>query len=303
MLSTVPVFFQKLREKSFDFVCFSATTLYQYNKMIPFARIAKDTGHKTLLGGCWCRLDNPVDEDVFGAVCRGDGESLPDFLLNWDTRLFKAPMIHRDLNTLPIPDYELFKDIPFVRGLPFLDGKKTLPYISSRGCPFKCAFCEVRKLTFPRARTKVERDLRELSDRYKPDIFYIGDAQLPYWSKRWRSSWGNFRFPFVGAIRADIEPDMLLWMIDRGLKGTLFGIEAGDEKYRNRVLKKGITDDQIWRTIGVLEKYSVSFIATFMFDIPGEKFIHKTVTAEMAEKIGTARSIYFHYEDRIPWRP
>jgi hypothetical protein len=69
------------------------------------------------------------------------------------------------------------------------------------------------------------------------------------------------------------------------------------------VLKKGITDDQIWRTIGVLEKYSVSFIATFMFDIPGEKFIHKTVTAEMAEKIGTARSIYFHYEDRIPWRP
>jgi radical SAM superfamily enzyme YgiQ (UPF0313 family) len=89
----------------------------------------------------------------------------------------------------------------------------------------------------------------------------------------------------VAYIRADIKPDLLLWLIDRGMKGCAFGVESGDETYRNTVLKKNLTDDQLWNTIEILEKHSIWYSASFISKTPGERMHHQMKTAQMINKI------------------
>ena len=55
-------------------------------------------------------------------------------------------------------------------------------------------------------------------------------------------------------------PGHLDWLIDRGLIGCAFGVESGDERYRNDVLRKGLTDEALWRTVAALNAAGVWFM-------------------------------------------
>jgi radical SAM superfamily enzyme YgiQ (UPF0313 family) len=282
-------------ETDAPWMCFSAVTQTDYDALVPYMRLASIEGKDVLLGGTWAGLGRPVDWSVT-QVCRGEGETLPDYLQAGDDRLFQARMVYPDLNALPPPDYDLFKAVPFDRGLPQTAGKMCLPYVSSRGCPFPCAFCQVRKQPAFRVRTKVEEDLLELRERYQPDLFFIGDANLPYDMPKWRESWGEFRHPFVAYIRADIQPERLEWLIDRGMVGCAFGVESGDEFFRNTVLRKQLDDAELWRTVAALNTANVWFMPYFMSGVPGETFAQQTKTAQLARKLGPL-SIVWKYEE------
>ena len=288
-------FARVIDETDAPWMTFSAVTQTDYEALVPFMRSASLAGKEVLLGGTWAGLERPVDASV-SRVCRGEGETLPDYLVAGDDRLFCERMVWTDLNALPMPDYELFKDVPFDRGLPQTAGKKCLPYVSSRGCPFPCAFCQVRQQPAFRVRTKVEADLTELRERYQPDVFFIGDANLPYDVAGWRASWGEFRHPFVAYIRADIKPDRLAWLIDRGLVGCAFGVESGDEFFRNTVLRKQLDDAELWRTVAALNAAGVWFMPYFMAGVPGETLAQQTKTVQMARALGPL-SILWKYEE------
>ena len=261
ILDTVSKFRGHLNENEYDYIGFSCCVEKDFEASAPFIHAAKETGKPVLLGGVYIRRgkhgDSPYSTAPFHSagklgqspplyVCRGEGETLPDFILNGDDRLFTEKLLCDDIGSLPLPDYGLFRNIPFDRKISFLDGKKVLPYYSSRGCPFHCSFCEVQaQPRGVRIRERVEEDLSALARLYKPDIFFIGDELLPYYSEGWRRAWGDFHYPFTAYIRADISEMQLRWLHGRGLAGCAFGIESGDEKYRNEVLKKGLYDRDI----------------------------------------------------------
>ncbi len=268
-----------------DWLGFSCVTEHDYKKSLPFMQIARQMGKKILLGGVYARRANLDFPGV--KVCLNEGETLPDFLLHGDERLFREMYIHENLNKLPLPDYELFKNIPFERGIPFLQGKKVLPYFSSRGCPYKCRFCEASgQAGTCRYRTKVKEDLSYLEREYAPDLFFIGDELLPYYYPLWRQSWSDYNHPFVAYIRADIHPDRLYWLAERGMTGCAFGVESGDEEYRNKVLGKSLSDADIFRTVGLLNQLNIQYATFFMTDMPSETFTLKAKTAKMARELG-----------------
>lgn len=285
MLGDRAEFARKLATWPDRFVCFSAVTEADYRESLPFMEQAHEAGKRVLLGGVWAGLNRDVPDFVEG-ICRGEGERLPEFFLSGDMQVFRERQFWGDLNALPLPDYEMFQGIPFRRGLPETDGKFCLPYISSRGCPYQCSFCQAQLQAKFRVRTKIEEDLGELVNRYHPDLFFIGDANLPYMVPKWRASWGNFRYPFASYIRADIKPEWLEWLIDRGMIGCAFGVESGDETYRNQVLHKSLSDSELWRTVETLRKHKLWYVPFFMTDTPGETFRHKTKTAQMVRTIG-----------------
>ncbi len=296
VLEGLQAFVEQVRREKPQVIGFSCVTGHDYHACLPYIRAAKMMGCLVLLGGVWAGLGKPVDPAV-DFVCRGDGEGLPDFLLSGDTRIFDAPQVCRDIHSLPLPDYELFRDIPFERGLSYLVGKKVLPYYSSRGCNGSCTFCQIRhQPKGVRVRARVKEDLEHLAEVYRPDVFFIGDASLPYGNAAWRESWGDFRHPFVAYIRADIRPEHLTWLIDRGMIGCAFGVEAGDEQYRNAVLRKNLTDDALFRTVGILRDRSVDYVAFFMTGTPGETEAHQQKTLSMANALGGSY-LCFHYED------
>ena len=285
VLDRPEIFDARLADYHGQYVSFSAVCIDDYEKLIPFMRMAKQMGKTVLLGGVWATFDNPVDESV-DFVCRGEGQELTEFILHGDTDLFQYKLLD-DFDRLPMPDYELFEGIPYERGFPELQSKRIIPYVSSRGCYGKCTFCCIRfGWTKMRIRRKMEEELRFLKDTYNPEVFFLNDAMLPYHDKGWRESWGEFRHPFVAYIRADLKQDRLDWLIDRGMIGCGFGVESGDEKFRNDVLKKGLTDEQLYRTIEILRKNKVFYVPFFMTDIPGENFLMKTKTARMMKSLG-----------------
>ena len=300
-LEDLGAFYGQLGASDSPWVCFSAVTETDYRKCLPFMRAAWEDGREVLLGGTWAGLGRPVDWSV--KVCRGDGETLADYLIDGDDRLFRERMVCQDIDALPVPDYDLFAGVPFDRGLPFTDGKVCLPYVSSRGCPYPCAFCQIRQQPQGmRIRRKVGEDLTALTAKYAPDVWFIGDAMLPVWDRAWRESWGDFRHPFVAYIRGDIKPAHLDWLIDRGLMGCAFGVEAGNESYRNDVLRKGLKDADLWRTVGRLNEAGVPFLPYFMTETPGETMALRTQTAKFARALGPL-SITWAYEELASWQP
>jgi len=274
--------------RGFDYVCCSFVTVHDYERSIPImARIKVPK----IAGGVYARKGGKIDG--FDYVCRGEGEKLVDFFLSGSTEVFDRQLLDDNINILP--DYSGLTGHEFGRGVPFLAGKKMIPYSHSRGCPYRCSFCEVRNLPQKvRVKTSIRDDL-EILKRQSPDMFYFTDETLPYYMRTWRDQFQDNDVPFLSFLRADVQPDHLSFLIDHGLSACAIGVESGDEEYRNNILKKGVKDAQIYRTVDRLDKAGVDRIMLFMRNTPGETDAMKEKTFEMVEALGGYPMI-FEYE-------
>ena len=280
-----------------DYLGFSCVTVHDYRLSLPFMAVAKESRVPTLLGGVYPRRGSPLDAPV-DYICRGEAEwGLPDFLLTGNTRVFEEKRIFLDLNLLPIPDYDLFAGIPYNRRLPFWPEATILPYSSSRGCPYRCFFCE-SALQPPgvRIRTRVKEDLAFLTGKYRPDVICFSEELLPYYSRQWRESWEEFEYPFVSYIRADITEDQLIWLQAKGLRGCFFGVESGNEQYRNMVLGKQLSDKNLMRTVGLLREMQIPYVAFYIRGAPQETWKIQGETVWMSREIG-GYPVFCRYEN------
>jgi radical SAM superfamily enzyme YgiQ (UPF0313 family) len=269
--------------------------VHEYIKILPYINEAVKLGQSVLLGGVYIQRAQPKLNGV--KVCTGDGELLPLFV-NYGVEGVLNSYICNDLDSLPLPDYDLFSGIPYNRDVSWLPmNTKFLPYYSSRGCPFRCRFCEVhyQRPAYQRVRYKVAQDLETLIAKYEPNVLVLGDALPPYYDKRWRESWESISYPFVTYIRADATEDELRWLHDHGMIGCFFGVESGNEDYRNQVLGKNLHDRDILRTKAVLNEMEVPFMAAYMRGTPGETWELQGETAEFAEELG-GYPIVYNYE-------
>jgi radical SAM superfamily enzyme YgiQ (UPF0313 family) len=293
VLSTLVEFEKCLENYDGQFVGFSAVCSEDYRQSLDYMRLAKIAKKTVLFGGTWAGWNIEVDSSA-DYVCRGGAETLVEFLLNGNDDLFKRN-IPDDFDNLPFPDYEIFKTLEFDRGIPCLKNKKVLPYVSSKGCPYKCSFCQIQhQPKGVKIRRKMAEELSILKNQYGAEAFWLGDSTLPYYDEKWRESWENFKHPFACYIRADIKPDQLEWLIERGMIGCGFGVESGDEKFRNDVLKKQLTDEELFRTVKILKKHNIEYLPFFMTGLSGETFLMRAKTAKMAREIGEY-SIIWHY--------
>jgi radical SAM superfamily enzyme YgiQ (UPF0313 family) len=282
-----------------DYIAFSFVTEDDYLQSLPFAREAKHKGYKTIAGGVYVKKGAYIDRSLFNHVCQGEGERLPDFLLKGDESALKGH-VHKDLDDLPLPDYSGVTGYEFNRpsyGFTFLNGLKIIPYSSSRGCTHRCSFCDVRLWNKPlRIKHTIKADLDYLFDRHNPDMFYILDELMPYHKKEWLDQWEGNKYPFSGMIRADIEPDTLHFLIDNGLRACVFGIESGDEEYRNRILKKDLRDVDIHRTVELLKSRGIIYAPFYMSGTPYETVEIRQKTIHMKNQVG-GYSVEFPYRD------
>lgn len=278
-----------------DYVCMSFVTVHDYERSKPYIEMVKRSEIPILAGGVYPRMGEHLPE--FDFVCRGEGELLPDFILNGDTTIFDTEYFCEDITKLPLPDYSNVMGNEFKRNSEYLRGKKIIPYISSRGCPYHCNFC-VTKLQSKKIRIKnaVREDLEFLHNKFNPDLFHIMDELPPYYKKEWRDQVEGNEYPFFSFIRADIKEDELNFLIKNGLTICSFGVEVGDEEYRNKVLNKGVTDKDIWRTVEILDAYRIPHIAFFMTGMEPDEVKWKTF--DMAENIG-GEAIIYQYEGLV----
>jgi anaerobic magnesium-protoporphyrin IX monomethyl ester cyclase len=186
------------------------------------------------------------------------------------------------LDTLPFPARQL---TPYRRYSSLL-AKRTpvTTMITSRGCPYKCSFCNRPHLGKKFRALSPRRVVEEFEACLALGIheFLIYDDTFTVRKERVKEICRllirkKLDVGFDIRARVDtLDEEMLALLKRAGCRGIHYGIEAGTQKILS-VLKKGIDLHQAKEVFALTKKYRMQTLAYFMIGAPGE-------TAEDIEK-------------------
>ncbi len=206
----------------------------------------------------------------------------------------------------PWPDYTLIEHDRY-----FLARRKFY-YLSSRGCPCRCVFCNIRHNNQRWRAKPAERVLEEISRivaTFQPEEFYISDANFfPSLDRVRKICEGilerGFTFRWTAFCRIDTiqrMPDELLKLLRQsGCYRLDIGGESGSDRILER-LSKGITRDMILDSVERIWRADIMPELSFMTGLPFEHKEDTQATLTLAERLrkdfpGTTINGIFYYQ-------
>ncbi|MFH1037865.1 MAG: radical SAM protein [PVC group bacterium] len=184
-----------------------------------------------------------------------------------------------DLDSLPFPAYHLLPPLRYYHPTPA--SYRQLPVgilMTSRGCPFKCTFCDraifgntTRFHNTQRVLDEVEWMLNEVGAR---EIRFFDDT---FTLKRERAAGicdgileRGLKFPWtcLTAVRA-VTPELLRKMKAAGCWQVLYGLESGDDRML-KLLGKGNTVEENLNAIRWAREAGLEVRGDFIVGTPGE---------------------------------
>ncbi|MEE9169518.1 MAG: radical SAM protein [bacterium] len=252
----------------------------------PVDMIARGEGEETML-------------DVMDRIDQGKPfDDVPNLSLKKNGGLVHKPFrdLRRDLDDYPFPDRHLYDTLNkrFDRSVRNV--------ITSRGCPFHCTFCfedAMRELyrgkgKYVRIRRidKVIEECKQLKSETDVRIIYFADDVFGM-SKRWLYDFlpvyrREVGLDFICLVRADIvasDDEYAYRLAEGGCRSVFFGVESGNEKLRNIVLKKQLTDEQIISAAELLHDAGIKFRTYNIMGLPEETLEDAISTVELNIKL------------------
>lgn len=190
-----------------------------------------------------------------------------------------------DIN-LYSPDYSLFEESRFYRPM---GGRvfKMIPVETYRGCPYACTFCNSpAQQVFSKEhdlgnflrRKRMEVLRAELADcvrLYNPGFFYFVDdsflARPRHEIFEFCDMYAEFGLPFWFNTRSEnCDAENLGRLKEVGCYRISFGIECGNEEFRNKVLRRKITNTEIIDRFKVIADSEIAFSLNVIIGMPGE---------------------------------
>lgn len=184
----------------------------------------------------------------------------------------------KDMNKLPRPARDLFNIELYSPHPPYGRKWRYMNEITSRGCPFKCAYCS--KSVFGNSYRsftpeRIVDDIRELVNVYgvKEIHFYDDDFTM----KRSHSKElmqllinADFKITWSCTTRCDlVNPELLQLMKKAGCWMISYGVESGNDKLRDTI-QKNISREQIKQAFINTKKAGIKVTGYFMIGLPGE---------------------------------
>ena len=194
----------------------------------------------------------------------------------------------QDLDTLPVPAYDLFDSIG--------DAIAEYPIMTSRGCPFNCIFClnkTLTKRTFrPRSAENVVEEITAARDRYRYDAVYIWDDHFSLIRKRAEEICRliiekklGIKYFLPDGIRADsVTLEFAALLRESGCAGVSIGFEdANPETFVH--IKKGERYEEIIHAIQVLKETGVPVRCSMIIGLPHTTYRSTRVAMENIRKL------------------
>ena len=268
---------------------------------------------KILIGGqvVKCIYNDILQWDVANSmiIIVGEGELIiPDIVQN---RCFEKPIANKnnslvykvdnnssyfpnDLNSVHIKRSLLENDI-YTNHY----GQMEASIITSRGCPYNCAFCggahTLNKDITIRYRTidDISNEINEIlllhkdvsSIRVLDDLFLrnnqsINDA-ITLFSSYPKLTWRGM----AHILSFDQTNDNTLYQLQQsGCRELFFGIESGSKRIRKKINKMG-SSEQIIKVISSLLEVGIDVKGYFMFGFPGETTEDADETVDLAQQL------------------
>ena len=252
------------------------------------------TKFKIFLGGSHVSADpNFVNRfsDIFDYTVTGEAEKTFMESVEKLSRGQKIPRIQAgevitDLDTIPFPDKKLINREKY---------SQHESMMFSRGCPYHCYYCSrpaiSRKVRY-RSTGNMIREIKSCyeychgqidfqDDTFNLDKNRVQEFCLAVQQEKLKLKWRcNARIDLM-------DEELLLAMKKAGCELIHFGIEAGNERIRQKVVNKGkFTNKQIYEVMSLCKKHSIKFAGYFMIGHPTESKKNLEETRQMILKSG-----------------
>lgn len=321
----------KIKSENPDIVGITCLTAF-YNQVVELCNILKENNIRCFVGGIhttFLPYKTLVDSNADFVIC-GEGEKVlldlvennfvnnniqgvysKDNLLDENQPIVKSKTIE-NLDDIPFPDWEQI-DPNLYPVAPHGAIVKNYPVgvvVSSRGCPYECAFCASpgfydRKIRF-RSPENVVDEIEYLVKKFGVKEIHFEDDNLTLnrehiekicnliIEKNIKISWAC-----PNGIRADkIDEELALLMKKSGCHYFSFGIESASPEILSNI-KKRETIETIEKAIEISHKVGMTCNGFFIFGLPGENKESLETTVKFAVSSNLSRA-QFSILDVLP---
>lgn len=195
----------------------------------------------------------------------------------------------RNWDTLPEPARDLIDLGEYLHAWKKHHGFTSLHLITSRGCPFACAWCS-RAVFGRNYRLRdpdlVAQEIRRIKEDWRPDHIRISDDIFGVnrqWTARWRQAMKEHDavIPFECLSRVDLlVPEMLDDLKAAGCMRIWCGVESGSQKVLD-AMNKNITVEESYRAARLMKERGIKRAFYIMLGYPGEKREDLELTKKM----------------------
>jgi radical SAM superfamily enzyme YgiQ (UPF0313 family) len=263
-----------------DVVFLSAMLAQQEDYLLCVAN-AKNAGKPIAVGGPLTHALPEIACANADWVCFGEAENIIEQLVA-DVRADHRGHQYEggsatDMETVKIPRFELLR---------YLNEYATMPLQFSRGCPFKCEFCDIIEIygRVPRAKTPAQicAELTKLHRLgFQGYIFLVDDnfignkrkakgllAELAKWNRRENYP---FRYYTEASINLADDDELLELMAQAGFFQVFIGIETPEPKLLETTQKRqNIPGDALAKLVRI-RRHGIHITAGFILGFDGEE--------------------------------
>ena len=248
-----------------------------------------------------------ADYPVIDHLCVGEGEVTfaklaektdPSAIDGLIFRNEKGPVVNSpraalpDLDDLPFPAYDLLDGFPRGYQLPlfsYIRGPGAT-MVTSRGCPYQCAFCD--RSVFGRtyrynSAEYIYAHMEYLRRRFGvrhiniyDDLFTVNRERIEALCRRLVKHPLGVRFNCAVRV-GHADEDLLGALKAAGCLMVSLGIESGDPRVLS-MIKTGVDPDRVRRTVQRIQNAGIRVKGLFMMGLPGETVASIRKTSDFA---------------------
>jgi radical SAM superfamily enzyme YgiQ (UPF0313 family) len=214
--------------------------------------------------------------------------SLPGMLLPGDSYEGKEQPKIGKLNDIPFPNRSALPTGAYHH--PFFGNEEVATIITSRGCPYRCIFCDKHVCgSAYRART-AENVILEIEDIVLKrgvkrliiydDLFTLDKKRVLKICDEIINRRLKFKWKCESRVNR-IDEEMVIAMKKAGCELIAYGVETVNEKGLE-FLRKDITPDQVRHAFSITREAGIKSMGYFMLGIPGETMEDELKTVKFA---------------------
>lgn len=267
-----------------DIYGISASSLEYYLAVKLAHKLKRERRGFTVLGGVHVTVTDPAGLDpVFDAVVLGEGdlamlELVADYKNGKTKRVYRSEFIS-DLDSLPLPARHLLPHDSLI-STELVEREETAPgttIITSRGCPWDCAFCANRRLWGRKVRfhsvDRVVAEIKSVIEIYGVRHFRFHDDTITMNKRRLREmsrALAPLKIRWRCNGRADeTDEETIKLLRESGCDEIGFGIETASQTALDLCHKKTTVEQGI-RAIKLAKEGGLKAKAFFVLGLPGD---------------------------------